>query len=220
MTHRLDLYPAGLEGALGRYDYLPAILPLDQNVIDLLRRPDAADLVDRVNRYLEQLNLRAHSTAIYILDTSGDTVAASNWNEPDSFVGMALSYRPVLHRRASPWQRPVLRDRHDQRPTGLLLRPRHPGQGSTARRRGGQGQPRPGRGDLGARPGSGLCHRCQWRRHPDVGAGMEVQGDGRSARRNTDPAQRHTSVRSCHPGAARFRGAPPAVRQRASGRRG
>ena len=96
MTHRLDLYSAGLEGALGRYDYLPAILPLDQNVIDLLRRPDAADLVDRVNRYLEQLNLRAHSTAIYILDTRGDTVAASNWNEPDSFVGMALSYRPYF----------------------------------------------------------------------------------------------------------------------------
>ena len=68
----------------------------DQNVIDLLRRPDAADLVDRVNRHLEQLNLRAHSTAIFILDTRGDTVAASNWNEPDSFVGMALSYRPYF----------------------------------------------------------------------------------------------------------------------------
>jgi two-component system C4-dicarboxylate transport sensor histidine kinase DctB len=96
MTHRLDLYTAGLEGELGRYDYLPAILPLDQNVIDLLRRPDAADLIDRVNRYLEQLNLKAQSTAIFILDTNGDTVAASNWNEPDSFVGMALSYRPYF----------------------------------------------------------------------------------------------------------------------------
>jgi two-component system C4-dicarboxylate transport sensor histidine kinase DctB len=97
MAHRLDLYFTTLEGELGKYDYLPTILPLNKDVIALLHRPDETALVAEVNRYLEQLNRRAQSSAIYILDARGRTVVASNWNEPASFVGMDLSYRPYFH---------------------------------------------------------------------------------------------------------------------------
>ena len=97
MAHRLDLYSTTLEGELGKYDYLPTILPLNEGVIALLHRPDETTLVAAVNRHLEQLNRRARSSAIYILDARGRTVAASNWNEPTSFVGMDLSYRPYFH---------------------------------------------------------------------------------------------------------------------------
>src|SRR3954454_13060993 len=52
--HRLDVYAASLEGELAKYDYLPTILPLEENVVELLRRPTDAGLISAVNHYLEQ----------------------------------------------------------------------------------------------------------------------------------------------------------------------
>jgi two-component system C4-dicarboxylate transport sensor histidine kinase DctB len=96
VAHRLDLYATSLEGELAKYDYLPTILPLAPTVIELLRRPEDGALAAAVNHYLEQLNQRARSTAVYVLDLNGTVVAASNWNEPISFIGMDLSYRPYF----------------------------------------------------------------------------------------------------------------------------
>jgi two-component system C4-dicarboxylate transport sensor histidine kinase DctB len=50
-----------------------------------------------VNLYLSEVNTEAHSAVLYVLDTRGLTLAASNWNEEASFVGMDLSYRPYFH---------------------------------------------------------------------------------------------------------------------------
>ena len=93
---RLEVYERSLESVLGKYDYLPKTLELNKDVLNLLQNPGDPALVDVVNRYLEQVNQQARSNAIYILDLNGVTLAASNWNKPNSFVGVDLAFRPYV----------------------------------------------------------------------------------------------------------------------------
>ncbi|MBV0881901.1 sensor histidine kinase [Noviherbaspirillum sp. L7-7A] len=93
--HRLDLYAASLEREIDKYGYFPALLGLDQSVLDMLTAPDA-NRVARMNHYLEQLNARAGSLSIYILDREGRVIASSNWRQRDSFIGENLFFRPYF----------------------------------------------------------------------------------------------------------------------------
>jgi two-component system, NtrC family, C4-dicarboxylate transport sensor histidine kinase DctB len=95
-AHKLDLYAASLDGALGKYEYLPGVVALRNEVVALLRNPTDPNLPHTVNLYLAEMNAVAHSAVLYVLDTHGRTLAASNWNEEASFVGMDLGYRPYV----------------------------------------------------------------------------------------------------------------------------
>lgn len=96
MAHRLDVYAVGLHSELTRYDYLPGILSLNKDVIALLQSPDDTVMLDRVNRYLHTVNQKAGSSDIYVMNMEGLTLAASNWNAANSFVGKNFSYRPYF----------------------------------------------------------------------------------------------------------------------------
>ena len=93
---RLQLYAAVLAKELARYDYLPAAVQLNPTVAELLRAPSDPTLVAQVNAYLEALNAEAGASDLYLLNRSGVALAASNWNEAHSFVGVDLSYRPYF----------------------------------------------------------------------------------------------------------------------------
>src|SRR3954452_10898357 len=71
--HRLDLYGASLEREIDKYAYFPATLGLERDVLDLVGHgaPDGTPLSQAVNRYLEQLNQRAGTLSIYVLDRRG-----------------------------------------------------------------------------------------------------------------------------------------------------
>ena len=92
----LDRYATLLATELHRFDYLPDLLQNHPVVMDVLKDPDNPKHVDDANRYLQAVNNAAGTTALYILDLSGKATAASNWREPDSFVGVDLSYRPYF----------------------------------------------------------------------------------------------------------------------------
>ncbi|WP_186032212.1 sensor histidine kinase [Burkholderia gladioli] len=94
--HRLDLYESAVNGTLTRYDYLPRLISLNPNLASLLRDPDNRALVGMLNHYLADVNASARASAIYVIDLRGKTIAASNWNQPDSFVGQNYSYRPYF----------------------------------------------------------------------------------------------------------------------------
>jgi two-component system C4-dicarboxylate transport sensor histidine kinase DctB len=94
--HRLDLYAASLDNTLAKYEPLPGIVALKEEVVSLLRAPGTPGLADSVNRYLERVNAEAKSGVLYVIDPAGDTLAASNWNDEASFVGMNLAYRPYV----------------------------------------------------------------------------------------------------------------------------
>ena len=89
---QLELHARGVESEISRYTYLPSLLELENNVTRLLLDP-TPDRRDLVNAYLEGLNRRAGSRAIYLLDTSGRVLATSNWQDADSYLGEDLSFR-------------------------------------------------------------------------------------------------------------------------------
>ncbi len=93
---RLEVYEASLENVLDKYDYLPKTLELNKDVSALLQHPHDKKLVAAVNLYLEQINEQAKSNVIYVIGLDGVTLAASNWNQAGSFVGIHLSYRPYF----------------------------------------------------------------------------------------------------------------------------
>jgi len=95
-AHRLDVDESTLKGELTRYDYLPALLSLNPDIADLLRHPTDRALISRVNEYLAEVTTDSQAAAIYVLDLHGTTLAASNWNQPISFVGQNFSYRPYF----------------------------------------------------------------------------------------------------------------------------
>lgn len=88
---RLVLYSGTLRSALSKYSYLPHILASHPAVLRLVAEGDNADTV---NRYLEDVNAASGSMELFILNREGTTVAASNWNRDESFVGHDYRYRP------------------------------------------------------------------------------------------------------------------------------
>ena len=94
--HRLDLYSASLEREIGKYAYFPATLGLERNVLALLHKKGGPELPAQINSYLEQLNERAGTLAIYVIDDTGRVLVSSNWRRADSYVGEDLSFRPYF----------------------------------------------------------------------------------------------------------------------------
>ncbi len=90
---RLTLYSGTLREALSRYAYLPYVLARDGAVQELLF---SGGDVGRVNRYLEELNREAGSDELYVIDITGNTVAASNWRDPLSYIGQNYGFRPYF----------------------------------------------------------------------------------------------------------------------------
>lgn len=90
-VHQLDLYAAGLESELSKYESLPSILELDDHVFSLLEAPTNSALLKKVNKSLLNLNVRAGSLAILLMDVRGVVLASSDWYEPGSLVGKNLS---------------------------------------------------------------------------------------------------------------------------------
>ncbi|MBC3952899.1 MULTISPECIES: sensor histidine kinase [Pseudomonas] len=89
---QLELHARTLESEINKYTYLPSVLELESSVSALLNDP-TPELRSEVNDYLEGLNRRSRSRAIYVLDTSGRVLATSNWRDADSYLGEDLSFR-------------------------------------------------------------------------------------------------------------------------------
>lgn len=90
---QLELNARAVESEISKYTYLPSLLELEGNVTRLLLAPTAYRR-HHVNRYLQGLNERSGSLAIYVLDPEGRVVATSNWEAADSYLGEDLSFRP------------------------------------------------------------------------------------------------------------------------------
>lgn len=74
-----------LRTALDQYRYLPFVLTQSREVRTLLRHPDE-DVGGPVDRYLEQINLVAGSSALLVLDLSGRPQASSNWRDQQQLL--------------------------------------------------------------------------------------------------------------------------------------
>lgn len=86
-----------LESILDRQRAVVAILADDAMVRDSLLAAGSPDRT-AVSAKLERLRAETQSTVLYLLDASGRTVAASNWNLPDSFLGHDYSFRDYFRK--------------------------------------------------------------------------------------------------------------------------
>lgn len=82
---------AGLQSELDKFNLVPLVLAEDPEVQRLLRGDSAGQ--DVMNRRLETLAGQSNAAAIYLMDSRGDALAASNWRLPASFVGSNYRFR-------------------------------------------------------------------------------------------------------------------------------
>ncbi|MBM3091749.1 GHKL domain-containing protein [Ensifer sp. T173] len=92
----LRLAVAALDGHLNRYQALPALIADHDDIRELATRPRDRPLREAVNAYLKDINALLNSSDIYVITPDGDTIAASNYDGPTSFVGQNFSYRPYF----------------------------------------------------------------------------------------------------------------------------
>lgn len=92
----LNLAIAALDGHMSRFEPLPALIADHDDIKALVADPDNAALRDDANRYLKEINGLLKSSDIYVMLPDGDTIAASNYDGPLSFVGENFSYRPYF----------------------------------------------------------------------------------------------------------------------------
>lgn len=92
----LRLAVSALGGHLSRYEPLPALIADHDDIKALLRAPSDPDLRETANTYLQQINTLLRSSDIYVMTMDGETISASNYDGPASFVGQNFSYRPYF----------------------------------------------------------------------------------------------------------------------------
>lgn len=81
-----------LESVLATQRAVAAILS-DDGLVKQALRLDSPAAQEGVSRKLDQLRVETGSNVIYLLNTTGTAIAASNWDEPVSFVGSSYSFR-------------------------------------------------------------------------------------------------------------------------------
>lgn len=90
-----ELNSALARNVLERHRTLPYVLSQDISVLSALDQQRAADIL-ALDASLESLSKGVGASAIYVLDRKGHTIAASNWREPATFVGVNYEFRPYF----------------------------------------------------------------------------------------------------------------------------
>ncbi|MEE3633737.1 sensor histidine kinase [Pseudomonas sp. FFUP_PS_473] len=92
----LDLYVANLLGTLHRYETLPQILGDLPALRAVLKDPMRLETLTNANRLLKDISTQTGAEVMYLMDTNGNTLAASNWDKRDTFVGRNFAFRPYF----------------------------------------------------------------------------------------------------------------------------
>ena len=92
----LDLYVANLLGTLHRYEVMPQILGDIPALRAALANPQDKDVQAAANRLLMTTAQQTGAEVMYLMAPNGDTLAASNWDKRDSFVGRNFAFRPYF----------------------------------------------------------------------------------------------------------------------------
>jgi len=93
---QMQLYAAYVRGQFGRYQNIPALLSTNQRARKVLQQPDNYSARQALNEYLENSAKATGALDIYLMDTEGLTVAASNWQSESTFIGRNFAYRPYF----------------------------------------------------------------------------------------------------------------------------
>ncbi|WP_432723309.1 ATP-binding protein [Jeongeupia wiesaeckerbachi] len=93
---RLVAHARSLDSQLDKYARLPQLLTLEDTLAEALSAPNDPTRIAAANRYLEAFRQHAQVSVAYLIAPDGITLAASNWREPQGFVGRRFDYRPYF----------------------------------------------------------------------------------------------------------------------------
>ena len=93
--NRLTLFISNLDGTLDEYRSLPRLLSSNPRLFNTLQG-ERLDAVNDTNLYLQSVAETTGASDVYLMALDGETLAASNWREPHSFIGRNFSYRPYF----------------------------------------------------------------------------------------------------------------------------
>jgi len=93
--NRLELQADDLDRRLSQLAVLPRLLSTDPRLHTALAASSVED-VEQANRTLAQAQKDSGVAFAFLMDTSGLTVAASNWRDEVSFVGRNYQFRPYF----------------------------------------------------------------------------------------------------------------------------
>jgi len=93
---KIGAIAASLGSLLARHGSLPEVLALEGSLRAALDAPRDTARIDQANAYLADACARSGVEAIYLIDGSGLTIAASNHGMPGTFVGEHYGFRPYF----------------------------------------------------------------------------------------------------------------------------
>lgn len=89
-----------LDAQLQRYSQLPEVLANDPRLLAPLRavepNSNQTDQYRATSRLLQQWARQLGADTLYLINRQGNTLAASNWQQSNSFVGQNYAYRPYF----------------------------------------------------------------------------------------------------------------------------
>ena len=96
LRDRLTINLRSVETEIERFRYLPDVISQDERILRLLAEGGGLGDVPLANAYLQAVRGMSGADELYVLDLTGETLAASNWNEDGSFVGHNYAFRPYF----------------------------------------------------------------------------------------------------------------------------
>ena len=96
LSDRLTFSSHVLASEMERLGHLPRVLAQDQRLQAALQNPGEPEQVLHANQTLQLLRGLTDADEAYLVGGDGITIAASNWNEPGSFIGMDYGFRPYF----------------------------------------------------------------------------------------------------------------------------
>ena len=92
----LRIVAGGVNQLVQRFDPLPGLFAERASLLQALRQPRNEGVIPYVNEQLRLSAIAAGASDIFLMDTTGLTIAASNYRTETSFIGQVFDYRPYF----------------------------------------------------------------------------------------------------------------------------
>jgi two-component system C4-dicarboxylate transport sensor histidine kinase DctB len=92
-AERLTLYRQTILGEYQKYRYLPYMIARDPRATSALGLGQPSE---SANRFLQEMAENSGAELLYVMNTEGTTLAASNWQDEFSLVGRNYGFRPYF----------------------------------------------------------------------------------------------------------------------------
>ena len=92
----LALTVQALDGQLRRFENVPTLLAENDGVRHVLSDPKDLVAILALNRWLYEKQVKIDALDVYVMTPDGTTIATSNYDREESFIGHNFSYRPYF----------------------------------------------------------------------------------------------------------------------------